>query len=530
MSNNKRLLVVDDEPVICQACRRVFSRQGFQVEESSDPSEGLNWATERDYAAILLDIKMPGMDGIDFLEALRHKKPEVPVMIMTGYPSVPNASAALRLGASDYVTKPFTPEEITQSVQRMLAGHGGADDQEESACEEADEEAGPRQQDGFLFLDEAWFQLESDGSACVGAVLPPQEAKVQSVRLPRIGEVVYQGLPLAGLMLEGEPPLIIPAPVSGVVVGINEELGDDPALLLGDPCGKGWIACICTTRLQEELDRCKSRQVILANADEVSADRQREQLTRLGCQVQVVRHWEQLAPAIRDPDCDVLVFDATSFDGVGLELVRRVNVEAPAVKVVVVASSSCKWETPYRQHKIFYYAVEPFADKEIVEILNAAFRSGAWSAAAAECRKHPSEPVHGICITNRNRHRVHLLAEPGLLHRDDGLGGQIRRKLDARMFPIVTTPGDAAITSADIVKTADCCDRLMVLVTKETGRLPGSLARDTRPDWIPLSEENAGKVTALAVQPYTNGRNLAEFDSRTTEALAEHIVQEMASY
>ena len=71
MSDKGRLLVVDDEAAICQACRRVFSRQGFQVEQCTEASEGLNRAAEGDYAAILLDIKLPEMDGIQFLEELR---------------------------------------------------------------------------------------------------------------------------------------------------------------------------------------------------------------------------------------------------------------------------------------------------------------------------------------------------------------------------------------------------------------------------------------------------------------------------
>jgi DNA-binding NtrC family response regulator len=121
MSGRNRLLVVDDDANICHACRRVLSGQGFLVEESTDSRVGLRRAVESDYAAILLDVKMPEMDGIQFLEELRKTKPALPVLIMTGYPSVPNAVAAVRLGASNYITKPFTPGEITRSVQRVLA-------------------------------------------------------------------------------------------------------------------------------------------------------------------------------------------------------------------------------------------------------------------------------------------------------------------------------------------------------------------------------------------------------------------------
>ena len=121
MAGTHSLLVVDDEEVVCQACRRIFSRQGFEVVSNTDARQGLTVAAERDFDIILLDIKMPNMDGIQFLEQLRERKPDVPVLIITGYPSIPNASAAMRLGACDYVTKPFTTEEITSAVQRVLS-------------------------------------------------------------------------------------------------------------------------------------------------------------------------------------------------------------------------------------------------------------------------------------------------------------------------------------------------------------------------------------------------------------------------
>src|SRR4030065_16755 len=165
MSDKPRMLVVDDEAAICQACRRVFARQGFEVEQSTDAREGLGLAMERDYAGLRLDIKMPERDGVQFLEELRKKKPDVPVMIMTGYPSIPNAAAAVRLGASEYNTKPFTPEQITQSVRRMLARDPRGENRSEGPLTIVESWANP--QGEFLFLDESWLQVDEDASVCV---------------------------------------------------------------------------------------------------------------------------------------------------------------------------------------------------------------------------------------------------------------------------------------------------------------------------------------------------------------------------
>jgi len=121
MFDTPTLLVVDDEGGICRACRRILKQAGFRVHVSRDARIGLGRAIAEDYSAILLDIKMPEMDGFQFLEQLHKEKQDLPVVMMTGYPSIRIAASVVRLGASDYITKPFTPEQITKSVRRMLA-------------------------------------------------------------------------------------------------------------------------------------------------------------------------------------------------------------------------------------------------------------------------------------------------------------------------------------------------------------------------------------------------------------------------
>jgi DNA-binding response OmpR family regulator/glycine cleavage system H lipoate-binding protein len=527
MSENPKLLVVDDEQVICQACRRIFSRQGFQVEESTDACQGLARAKQQDYAAVLLDIKMPKLDGIEFLEKLREEKPELPVLIMTGYPSIPNATAAIRLGASDYITKPFTPEEITKAVQRMLAPGVLKTRQQEAAASGSGPET-PAEQE-FLFLDEACFQLEADGSACVSAVLPRlQGATLAAVRLPRIGEVVYQGLPLAAVRTADKFQVIVPSAISGVVVAVNELLTTDPSVLLKDPCGQGWIACLCTTRFEEEMGKCKPRRLILLNPDGRCAQQQRQKLQSLGCAVRAAAGWEDMAPILPGFACDVVLLDAAALGQRGPELVARINAQMPALRVVVLASSEGRGETAYRQHRIFYYAVEPFADNEIVDILDAAFRPQEPQAPPEKLTRGPAESLGSVCITNRNERKVRLLAAPGLLRRFEGLGGRIAQKLGEKMFSVEATPGDAGITPHDIVKAAHTCDRLMVLLAKDSGLLPGALARDIKAEFVSASS-GTSRVTTLLVQPDALG-GLAALDARTTDALAEHIVREMASY
>jgi hypothetical protein len=334
---------------------------------------------------------------------------------------------------------------------------------------------------------------------------------------------------MAGVSLADNRRLVVPAPLSGVVAAVNEGLPKDPAPLAGDPCGEGWLACICTTRFEEELFACKPRRLLLVNADDKTAAEQQRRLEALGCQVGAAAGRDQLAVTVKDPTIQAMIVDAASLADAGPEMVALANAQAPAMRVIVVAAPSDQRETAYRKHRIFYYAVAPFADNEITDILDAAFRGQEPPPLKTGRHKGPSESISGIAITNRNGSKVRLLAAPGLLWRQEGLGGQIGEKLLALALPVVMTPGEASLTPANILKTAGVCDRLMVLMAKDGDALPGSLIRDTKPEFSVAPGEAAGKVTVLTVQPDAVG-GLAGLDARTIAALAEHIVREMASY
>jgi DNA-binding response OmpR family regulator len=525
MLDDPRLLVVDDEEAICEGCRRIFSRQGIQVEKSGNAVEGLKLASNGDFSAVLLDIKMPELDGLRFLEALRAKKPDVPVILMTGYPSVPNAISAIRLGASGFVTKPFTPEEISQAVHKYLRRPA----EDHAPRHPAQDDGWTAAEEGVWLWRRSWLQPGKDGTVRVGALLARNEAAGARIdRLPRIGEVVYQGLPLASVRLADGTTRVVPAPASGLVVAVHGELATDASALAASPCREGWIAAICPTRFEEETRNCSRRNVILFNSDPASAARQGDKLRGLGCAVRVVARWDELEPLLENQGTNVLVMADAGLDQRGPDLVGRINAAAPTMKIVLAAGPECKLEAAYRVHRLFYYAIEPFADNEIAEILDAAFRLSV-AGPHDQGRKTPAGGLSNVTIANRQGKKVKLLVTPRLMHRQEGLGALLCQKLLDRLFPMETVLGDASLEPTDILKAAGTCDRLVVLVTKDCQLLPGSLVRDAKAEFISISGDGASKVTILAVQPCAGG-GLAQLDAPTTAALAEQVVCDMASY
>ena len=115
-----RILIVDDEAGMREFLRIFLEREGFQVESAQDGQEALRAAKKTPFDLIITDLRMPGMDGVSLLQGLCKFQPEVPVILMTAYASADSAIEAMKLGAYDYLTKPFRVEEIKQVIARAL--------------------------------------------------------------------------------------------------------------------------------------------------------------------------------------------------------------------------------------------------------------------------------------------------------------------------------------------------------------------------------------------------------------------------
>ena len=120
MNTETRVLVVDDEPFVLKSCDRVLCAEGMKVTGAATGHEGLWWMQRGEFDVVLLDIKLPDMDGIDILRSIKKKDSETAVVVITGFPSKHNAFEALGCGAADYVVKPFTPDEIKAAVTKAL--------------------------------------------------------------------------------------------------------------------------------------------------------------------------------------------------------------------------------------------------------------------------------------------------------------------------------------------------------------------------------------------------------------------------
>ncbi len=114
-----RILVIDDDAVACEFLQEALSRAGYEVEAFTSAKEALHGDLAV-FDLLMSDIRMPGIDGLQFLRQVHAKWPELPVILMTAYGSLETTMEALRLGAWDYISKPFSPDQIRAMVKKVL--------------------------------------------------------------------------------------------------------------------------------------------------------------------------------------------------------------------------------------------------------------------------------------------------------------------------------------------------------------------------------------------------------------------------
>jgi len=137
----QRILVVDDEKNIRLMLEQALVVSGYEVNTAPDGETALEQARETHPDMILLDMKLPGIDGLEVLRQLRGIQPDVPVVMITAHGTVETAVEAMKLGAIDYLRKPFVPDEIRSVVAKVLSRQAIATDKPAQTPAEALEQA-----------------------------------------------------------------------------------------------------------------------------------------------------------------------------------------------------------------------------------------------------------------------------------------------------------------------------------------------------------------------------------------------------
>jgi FixJ family two-component response regulator/glycine cleavage system H lipoate-binding protein len=269
-----RILAVDDEEIVLSSFRKILALDGFSIDTVERGKEALGLIQKNDYDFVFVDLKMPEMDGVDVTKAVKHLRPDIDVVVITGYATVESAVETMKYGAMDYVQKPFTEEELVEYVNKFLIRRQDRIERlskpqihlitpsidAEKSKHVVNVPAGV-----FVSPSHTWVSLELNGTAKVGLddftvkILGPVEA----VELPKEGRKVEKGAPLF-IIRKGEHGLEIPSPITGKVVSVNANLLENMEYLQMKPYELGWICAMEPANLPGDL------QALVIGADTVS--------------------------------------------------------------------------------------------------------------------------------------------------------------------------------------------------------------------------------------------------------------------
>jgi len=262
-----RILCVDDEDVILDSFRKILVLDGYAVDTVQTGQEALGLLQTHHYDFLFTDLKMPSMDGVDVVKAVKHMRPDIDVIVITGFATVETAVECMKYGATDYVQKPFTEDELLAFVKKALIRRQDriAKLLKPSVHVTHLPEADRVRRSEFsipggalISAGHCWATMAQDGSVKVGMddFAKKLIGTVDTIDFPPVGMSVKAGQPLFNVR-QKKRRVPFNSPVSGRVTKINTQLAEDTDALEMTPYQKNWVCVIDADNLDVDVPKLK---------------------------------------------------------------------------------------------------------------------------------------------------------------------------------------------------------------------------------------------------------------------------------
>lgn len=262
-----RILAVDDEAIILDSFRKILVVAGYSIDTVEKGREALGLILKNDYDFVFTDLKMPEMDGLEVTKAVKHLRPDIDVIVITGYASIDTAVETMKFGAMDYVQKPFTEDELIGFFNKSVIKRRDRLEREMKPTVRlitaSTTESGSRHEFNvpagiFVSRNHTWVNVEMNGIARVGIddFVRKILKQIDKVELPKPNKEVKRGEPLFSIKHNAHT-IDVASPISGKVILVNTEHLEHPDLIALSPFELSWMCCIDPSNLAEELHSLK---------------------------------------------------------------------------------------------------------------------------------------------------------------------------------------------------------------------------------------------------------------------------------
>ena len=262
-----RILAVDDEAIILDSFRKILVVAGYSIDTVEKGREALGLIRKYDYDFVFTDLKMPEMDGLEVTKAVKHLRPDIDVIVITGYASIETAVETMKYGAMDYVQKPFTEDELINFFNKCLIKRKDRIERQMKPTVRlitpSTKESGLQHEFNvpagiFVSPNHTWVNIEMNGTARVGLddFVRKIIKNIDEVELPKLNKNIQKGELLFSVRHDSHI-INVSSPISGKVTLLNMEHVEHPEWIASKPFELSWMCCIDPSNLAEELPSLK---------------------------------------------------------------------------------------------------------------------------------------------------------------------------------------------------------------------------------------------------------------------------------
>ncbi|MFC1731338.1 response regulator [candidate division KSB1 bacterium] len=392
MSHVKNILVVDDEKSICHNCEKILAGEDTSVFTALSGFECLRLLDERRYDLVVLDIKIPDIDGLTLLRQIKEKSPQTSVIIITGYPTLKNTIEAKKLGAAAFVIKPFTPDELLEPVKEIIADNNAGHRRKENIVRLPDISSGPviapppgpwssDAREPVYYSDTAGVRLGKDITARV--VLQPLfivvKGRIIDIMLPVINQKVGKTAPCCTVryidnLTSKEKTEEICSPVTGNIIETNPGVIQTVNRIIDDPFRSNWLFRLHPSHYYDDLESLNPRVIVLADDNDLYCVSLVDYLCECGYSVVLPEKFDRFLNIVKWYKTDLVILGDGVFGQHVEDILTEIRMLRPEIDVFVISEVNPNIFTKIDNwYNIHYFSKRSSSKRQLGVAVNNAF-------------------------------------------------------------------------------------------------------------------------------------------------------------
>ncbi len=378
----QKILVVDDEKTVCDSIKKILSRKGYEVDNTLNADDAVQKMKENSYDLVITDLMMPKISGMELLQIVKEHYPELEVVVVTGYASIDTAVEATKLGAADYLPKPFTPQELTEITRKALERRSKERENKSKTKDTADKD----EVSDIIDVDMPFSESEVAQSTSKEFVenlthsdIPQTKKAVKKTAYCELGHRECRRLVLEGRECAGECPIDKKAREKAAKAGKKTVIHTDDLIDIDMPfnlseieeyTNSDYINCLDHSDVPRAAlygrEATAKHNVLVVDDEPIVCHSLRRILNKQSCQVEEAFDVDAAMQKMKLNKFDLIFLDLKMPKRSGMEVLKTIKELYPDTPVIMITGYA-SIETAVEATKLgaFQFVPKPFTPDEL---------------------------------------------------------------------------------------------------------------------------------------------------------------------